>query len=119
MGSGLTMTRSRAAVTLRRMTTPHDTYTRGHDDSVLGSHRWRTAESSAGHPPAHLPDGASDVVHAHQVLQHVSDTVMMLWELRRVRAADGVVAVRDADDATFTWYPQDPVLVHGEVQCRG
>ena len=26
-----------------------DVYTHGHDDSVLLSHRWRTAENSAGY----------------------------------------------------------------------
>ena len=31
------------------VTTPADTYTHGHHASVLRSHRWRTAENSAGY----------------------------------------------------------------------
>lgn len=27
-----------------------DTYAYGHHDSLLGGHRWRTAENSAGYP---------------------------------------------------------------------
>jgi SAM-dependent methyltransferase len=158
------------------MASPHDTYTHGHHDSVLRSHRWRTAENSAAYLLAHLrpgtslldvgcgpgtlsidlarrvapgralavdaagdvldeararaaeagvetiefavadayaldlPDDAFDVVHAHQVLQHVSDPVAVLRELRRVCASGGVVAARDADYAAFTWYPGDPAL---------
>ncbi len=57
-----------------------------------------------------VPDDSFDVVHAHQVLQHVSDPVTMLRELRRVCAPHGVVAVRDADYAAFAWYPLEPAL---------
>ncbi|TVT59358.1 methyltransferase domain-containing protein [Amycolatopsis rhizosphaerae] len=56
------------------------------------------------------PDGRFDVVHAHQVLQHVHDPVLALREMRRVRTADGVVAARDADYAAMTWYPEIPAL---------
>ncbi|WP_405011766.1 class I SAM-dependent methyltransferase [Kitasatospora sp. NBC_01539] len=55
-------------------------------------------------------DGAFDVVHAHQVLQHVADPVAALREMRRVAAPGGVVAVRDADYAAMAWYPQLPEL---------
>jgi ubiquinone/menaquinone biosynthesis C-methylase UbiE len=151
-------------------------YTHGHHESVLRSHRWRTAENSAAYLLPHLssgatvldigcgpgtitadlaslvtpgrvtaleltdaalglaraeierrglttvdfavgdvhaldfPDDSFDVVHAHQVLQHLSDPVAALVEMRRVCAADGVVAVRDADYAAMTWYPVDPRL---------
>ena len=143
-------------------------YTHGHSEPVLRSHRWRTADNSAGYllphlraglrlldvgpgrapsPPtwrswwvrarrprwstrrarsAHpggagrrgldgvdylvgdvhaldLPDGGFDVVHAHQVLQHVADPVTALRELLRVTADDGLVAVRDSDYSAFTW----------------
>lgn len=57
-----------------------------------------------------FPDGAFDVVHAHQVLQHVADPVGALREMRRVCAPGGIVAVRDADYAGFVWYPQLPAL---------
>ncbi len=57
-----------------------------------------------------LPDGAFDVVHAHQVLQHVADPVRALREMRRVCAPGGIVAARDADYAGFVWHPQPPAL---------
>ncbi|QMU78756.1 methyltransferase domain-containing protein [Streptacidiphilus sp. PB12-B1b] len=55
-------------------------------------------------------DDSFDVVHAHQVLQHVADPVQALREMRRVCRPGGVVAVRDADYAAFFWYPQIPAL---------
>ncbi|MFT4229275.1 MAG: methyltransferase domain-containing protein [Microbacterium sp.] len=149
-------------------------YTHGHHDSVLRSHRWRTAENSAAHllpllkptdrlldvgagpgtitadlaqRVAHvtateigadelalarataaerdaanvdfriadvhaLPfeDDAFDVVHAHQVLQHVADPVQALRELARVTRPGGIVAVRDSDYAGFCWWPILPAL---------
>ncbi|WP_255955593.1 class I SAM-dependent methyltransferase [Streptomyces odontomachi] len=51
------------------------------------------------------PDDSFCVVHAHQVLQHVSDPVQALREMRRVCRPGGFVAVRDGDYATMTWYP--------------
>ena len=57
-----------------------------------------------------FPDDAFDVVHAHQVLQHVADPVQALREMRRVCRPGGVVAVRDSDYAAFAWYPQLPPL---------
>lgn len=156
------------------MSGPDDTYTHGHHDSVLRSHRWRTAENSAAYLLPHLrpglelldvgcgpgtitadlarivaparvvgidrdggvldeartataalpsveiragdvyaldfADGSFDVVHAHQVLQHLSDPVAALRELRRVTSPGGIVAARDADYGAFTWYPADQVL---------
>lgn len=153
---------------------PDDTYTHGHHESVLRSHRWRTAENSAAHLLPHLRDGMEvldvgcgpgtitvdlarrigrgrvegvdrseeivstaradaagvenvsfttgdvyrldhpdetfDVVHAHQVLQHLSDPVGALREMRRVCRPGGLVAVRDADYGAFTWVPADPRL---------
>ena len=152
------------------------TYTHGHHESVLRSHRWRTAENSAAYLLPHLrsgaslldvgsgpgtitadlaalvapgrvtaleatpeaialtraeierrgldnvtyvvgdvhaldlPDGEFDVVHAHQVLQHVADPVKALAEMRRVAKPGGIVAARDGDYAAFTWFPQLPVL---------
>ncbi len=151
-------------------------YTHGHHESVLRSHRWRTAENSAGHLIGHLrpgmslldvgcgpgtitadlaelvapgkvtacdaaadvleaaaghlhergldtvelrvadvhrldfPDDSFDVVHAHQVLQHVADPVLALREMRRVCRPGGIVAVRDSDYHGFTWYPELPEL---------
>jgi ubiquinone/menaquinone biosynthesis C-methylase UbiE len=51
-----------------------------------------------------------DVVHAHQVLQHVRDPVGTLTEMRRVCRPGGLVAARDADYAAMTWYPSEAAL---------
>lgn len=55
-------------------------------------------------------DDSFDVVHAHQVLQHVDDPVQALREMRRVAAPGGLVAARDADYAGFLWFPVLPEL---------
>lgn len=57
-----------------------------------------------------FPDNSFDVVHAHQVLQHVADPVTALSEMRRVCKPGGVVAARDSDYAAFTWYPASAEL---------
>ncbi|MFD3941923.1 methyltransferase domain-containing protein [Streptomyces sp. NPDC058579] len=57
-----------------------------------------------------FPDDSFDVVHAHQVLQHVGDPVQALREMRRVCRPGGLVAARDSDYGAFTWYPASPVL---------
>lgn len=53
-----------------------------------------------------FPDASFDVVHAHQVLQHVGNPVQALREMRRVTKPGGIVAVRDADYAAMTWFPE-------------
>jgi ubiquinone/menaquinone biosynthesis C-methylase UbiE len=151
-------------------------YVHGHHESVLRTHRWRTAENSAGYLLPHLQPGLSvldvgsgpgtitadlarlvapgrvtalerdepavaitraeierqglgavdflvgdvhaldiesgsfDVVHAHQVLQHVARPVQALREMRRVCRPGGLVAARDADYAGFVWWPRLPEL---------
>jgi SAM-dependent methyltransferase len=151
-------------------------YTHGHHESVLRSHRWRTAANSAAYLLPYLsagqtvldvgcgpgtitadlaaivapgrvtalevtdtaldlaraeisrrgldtvdfvvgdvhglalPDDTFDVVHAHQVLQHLGDPVAALREMRRVARPGGIVAVRDSDYAAFTWFPELPEL---------
>ncbi|MFT4297232.1 MAG: methyltransferase domain-containing protein [Micropruina sp.] len=57
-----------------------------------------------------LPDDSFDVVHAHQVLQHLADPVRALREMVRVCRPGGVVAVRDGDYGGFTWFPASPGL---------
>lgn len=57
-----------------------------------------------------FPDDTFDVVHAHQVLQHVADPVQALREMRRVCRPGGLVAARDADYAGFIWFPRLPAL---------
>jgi ubiquinone/menaquinone biosynthesis C-methylase UbiE len=56
------------------------------------------------------PDGSFDIVHAHQLLQHLADPVAALVEMRRVCAPGGRVAARDADYQAMTWYPSAPRL---------
>jgi len=148
-------------------------YTHGHHESVLRSHRWRTAENSAAYllalrepgmdlldvgcgpgtitvdlaarvapgrtvgidsaeaavdearrlaPDASvefrvadvmrgdLPERSFDVVHAHQVLQHVPDPVGALRAMGRLCRPGGVVAARDSDYDAMTWFPADPDL---------
>ena len=55
-------------------------------------------------------DGAFDVVHAHQVLQHLTDPVAALREMRRVCRPGGLVAARDGDYGGFFWYPEEPEM---------
>ncbi|TVY31452.1 putative methyltransferase, partial [Lachnellula subtilissima] len=53
-------------------------------------------------------DAVFDVVHAHQVLQHISDPVLGLREMRRVCKEGGIVAVRES--AYMRMYPLTPGL---------
>jgi len=57
-----------------------------------------------------FPAASFDVVHAHQVLQHVTDPVAALREMIRVCRPGGVVAARDGDYGGFVWYPRTPGL---------
>ncbi len=50
-------------------------------------------------------DESFDVVHAHQVLQHLADPVAALREMRRVVRPGGLVAVREADFGAMVWSP--------------
>src|SRR3954463_14102002 len=56
------------------------------------------------------PDDSFDVVHAHQVLQHLTDPVAALREMARVCRPGGRGAPRDGDYAAFPWFPGDPGL---------
>jgi SAM-dependent methyltransferase len=150
------------------------TYTHGHHESVLRSHKWRTVDNSAAYLAPRLTHGISvldlgcgpgtitadigrrvapgrvlgidasanvieearraagggpnvefsvgdlyaltidedtfDVVHAHQVLQHLADPIGALCEMKRVCKPGGLVAARDGDYGAFRWYPDEPAI---------
>src|SRR5215217_9370990 len=152
---------SRSTDTFLMPNSSREIYSHGHHDSVLRSHRWRTAENSAAYllprlkpgdrlldvgvgpgtitvdfaerltagsvvgidtAPAAVsatqtlaadhglsnlsvsfgdvydldfPDASFDVVHAHQVLQHLSDPIAALREMRRVCLPGGLIAARE------------------------
>ncbi len=65
-----------------------------------------------------FPDDSFDVVHAHQVLQHVADPVRALVEMRRVCRPGGLVAARDSDYPTFTFAPAETDL-HRSIAAYG
>ena len=88
------------------------------DDAALALSRGLVAERGLGNVDFSVEDvhalsfadDSFDVVHAHQVLQHVADPVRALRELARVTRPGGVVAVRDSDYAAFAWHPASPEL---------
>jgi len=55
-------------------------------------------------------DESFDVVHAHQVLQHVERPDDLLREMVRVLKKDGILAVREADFGRFSWRPESADL---------
>jgi len=163
-------------VRILAVTETRDTYTHGHHDAVLRSHRWRTAENSASYllsrlrpgmrildvgcgpgtltadltarvgpgavvgidtsaevldearaycaeqgvdnvtlvhgdfRTAGLEAGSFDIVHAHQVLQHLRDPVGALREMARLTRPGGILAARDVDFTATTVAPEGPGL---------
>ena len=68
-----------------------------------------------------LPYAAAsfDVVHAHQVLQHLPDPVGALRQMARATRPGGLVAVRDVDYASMVWHPaSDGMTMWLEVYRR-
>jgi ubiquinone/menaquinone biosynthesis C-methylase UbiE len=55
-----------------------------------------------------VEEGAFDVVHAHQVLQHLQDPLGAMKELKKLTRIGGVVAVRDVDYSAMNNYPEHP-----------
>jgi SAM-dependent methyltransferase len=105
-------------VDLARRVDPGRTVGLDRADEVLTAARQAAADAGAGNVEVRqgdiyqldFDDGTFDVVHAHQVLQHLSDPVAALTEMRRVCRPHGMVAARDADYAAMTWFPVDPAL---------
>jgi ubiquinone/menaquinone biosynthesis C-methylase UbiE len=86
---------------------------------VIGEARRRATAEGAGSGVSfevgdlyelRFEDDTFDLVHAHQVLQHLTDPVAALRELRRVVRPGGVVAARDSDYRSFVWAPDSPGL---------
>ena len=63
-------------------------------------------------------DDSFDIVYIHQVLQHLQHPVSALIELRRVLKPGGILACRDADYGSFTWYPELPQLARWRALYR-
>jgi ubiquinone/menaquinone biosynthesis C-methylase UbiE len=55
-------------------------------------------------------DGTYDVVHAHQLLQHLADPIAAIREMVRVCKPGGIVAIREVDSSAIAWHPADPAL---------
>ena len=55
-------------------------------------------------------DNSFDIVHAHQLLQHLQDPIAALREMHRVVRPSGIVAIRDADYGGMVWSPSNPKL---------
>ena len=83
-----------------------EAYLHGHHDSVLRSHRWRTAENSAGYLLAALPDTARVLDVGDRVVERALATRA---DLRRL--AEAWLRWAASDDGWF-------LIPHGEVLAR-
>lgn len=64
-----------------------------------------------------FPDSTFDVVHAHQVLQHIADPVQAFKEMRRVVKQGGIVAVQES--ITSSVYPEsEGLMAWRDLQSR-
>ena len=57
-----------------------------------------------------FPDATFDAVFAHNVLEHLSNPLQALKEMRRVLKLGGVIGVRDPDYGAGLWVPATPLL---------
>jgi ubiquinone/menaquinone biosynthesis C-methylase UbiE len=71
---------------------------------------WITFQTADGR---HLPfeDASFDIVHCHQVLAHNQGQAEILREMLRVTKPGGVVAAREGDMETETFWPPLPGLL--------
>ena len=51
-------------------------------------------------------DGSFDIVHAHQLLQHLKNPLAAIVEMKRVLRRGGLLALREADYGAMAWYPE-------------
>jgi len=76
-------------------------------DAAQQTHQRRNLSFAVGDVYGlNYPDNSFDVVHAHQVLQHLTDPVAALQEMMRVTRPGGLLAVRDADYEAMQWFPE-------------
>lgn len=75
---------------------------------------FRTADAYA----LEFDDQTFDVVHAHQLLQHLTDPLGALVEMHRVLRPGGLLALRDSDYGGFVWAPSDPLLDRWMQLCQ-
>ncbi|KAF1831843.1 S-adenosyl-L-methionine-dependent methyltransferase [Decorospora gaudefroyi] len=57
-----------------------------------------------------MHEAGFDIVHAHQVLQHLQDPVSALEVMKRLVRPGGILAVRDSTYSAMDWYPDVPGL---------
>ncbi|KAF1958590.1 methyltransferase UbiE [Byssothecium circinans] len=55
-----------------------------------------------------VEEGAFDIVHAHQVLQHLQDPLTAMKVLKKLAKVGGIVAVRDVDYSAMNHWPEHP-----------
>jgi ubiquinone/menaquinone biosynthesis C-methylase UbiE len=55
-----------------------------------------------------FPEASFDVVYAHQVVQHLREPGAALREMLRVVRLGGLIAVREVDWGTVSYWPPDP-----------
>ncbi|RLP08217.1 methyltransferase domain-containing protein [Propionibacterium australiense] len=75
---------------------------------ALGDERTRFLVGDVFDPPVEA--GGFDVVHAHQMLQHLADPVAALQTMGQMCAPGGIVVARDADYAGMHWFPASVAL---------
>ncbi|OAL56561.1 S-adenosyl-L-methionine-dependent methyltransferase [Pyrenochaeta sp. DS3sAY3a] len=55
-----------------------------------------------------VEEASFDIVHAHQVLQHLRDPLGAMKEMKRLVKPGGILAVRDCDYSAMSWFPEHP-----------